>query len=239
MLVSRLWKSLPEFKSDILQDQPILRVLSIAKYACTEQASTVRLPPPSKAFIRGRAARRQALKAAPSAFAIELSMSSPPKIMSISPELADTFGFQTAELCGRSMSVLQGPDTNSGSLRGALKAAADSKSTSLSIALYSRDGAAREIVVQFVPIVDTQGKVSGCTMQITFPRALDGGRGAMDVSEAIAHADGRALSAEKERELRQRYMSGYRFRTGLAIQQELNRREALERGAGKGGPACA
>jgi hypothetical protein len=234
VLVSRPWKSLPEIKIDNAQD---LSSNSIAKCASTGQACTIRLPPPSKVFKRGGAARCRALKSEAKVSAIELSNASPQRIISISSDLANKFGFKSAELCGRSMSVFQGPNTDTISLRASLKAAAARTSTSLKLILYSSDGAGHEIVVQCQPTMDTRGEVSGCALRITFPRSSDEASGVVDVAELSAIAECRRLPGEKE--LRRRCLSEHRFRTGLAIQEALKRREALGSRAGWSRGACA
>ena len=114
--------------------------------------------------------------------------------------------------------------------RAALKAAAALTTTVLSLTLHSREGAGHQVVAQCQPTMDAKGQISGCTMRITFDRDSSGCSGNADAAVMIPFADCGRLPGDKE--LRRRCLTEHRFRTGLAIQQALNRREALSRRAG-------
>ncbi len=94
--------------------------------------------------------------------------------------------------------------------------------------LNSHYRAGQEITTKHQQTKHTQGLESGRTMSITSPRSCAGSSGIVDVAEIFAFADFQNLTSEKERQ--RQYLSEYRFKTGLAIQQALNRRALIRSG---------
>ena len=94
--------------------------------------------------------------------------------------------------------------------------------------LNSHYRAGQEIMTKRQQTKHTQGLESGRTLSITSPRACGGSSGIVDVAEIFAFAESQNLTFEKE--LQRQYLSEYRFKTGLAIQQALNRRALIRRG---------
>ncbi len=101
--------------------------------------------------------------------------------------------------------------------------------------LNSHYRAGHEKMTQSQQTKHKQELVSGYTLRITSPQACEGSSGIVDVAEIFAFADFRNQTSEKE--LQRQYLSEYRFKTGLAIQQALNRRALVRRGEGE--RACA
>ncbi len=112
-------------------------------------------------------------------------------------------------------------------LRAAIKATTALTSSVLSPTLYSHVG--HQFAAECLPTMDSDGQTSGSAKQITVHQESSE---VVDAADMILFFDCRRLPVEKEQ--RRQCLSEYRFRTGLAIQQELNRREASGRSGGRG-----
>ena len=217
VLLARPWRS--------LGDLPLHTADTDLENPCSRQpvhiASGIQLPPPT-AFKRCCAARCPSKAGTdPSVLNLDVSLSKPYRIQSISADLAALLRFTPDQLSGRSLCVLQGPETDPTGLCSAIKAAHHLVSTVQSIVLYSRDGRALKLDVEFRPMMDGLS-TCGCRMRIR-PAEADHPRGNID---AGAHSWAAPERRRNEKELRTRYKAEHRFRTGLEIQRTLNRSAA-------------
>ena len=228
ILASRAWKSLPQFESncdniDNGRSRITFKASSAKSVECDDIEDAGNELPPPKRFDRKQCLQATAENsnsiADPSTFTMVVSASRPHTILSVTDELPRFLGYSPQQICGRSLGVLQGPNTNASQLHAALKSAAIShSSTSLAVKLYSSQGAELDLVLACAAQADS-------TLGVHVQAAA--------AAEAVVAQ--RLGAAEDKRGLRRQYRKRYCFRQGLAIQQALERRAA---GLGRTPMAC-
>jgi hypothetical protein len=205
VLMARPWRSLGDLS---LQNATVLK--RVGSDLVPSGSMQMQLPPPA-AYRRGRCMRGSKNNGpADQVWDIDVSLSKPHRIQSISANLASFLQYTPDQLSGRSISILEGPETNSMALRAAIKSSQHSVFSVLPVMLYSRNGTAVKMEVECRPnaFVD-------CWCRLRIRPAGAQSRGAMD-------ADARsAVAYSTESEARLRYRRQSRFRTGLEIQHVL------------------
>ena len=225
---SRPWKSLCALSIEAAEDKDLANLESMAKRSrrslpASMEDARITLPEPK--VLTNEIA--QVYQSYLSTLTVDVSILTPHLIQNISPELLKTLQYMPAEVSNRSISMLQGPDTNFAAIRAAIKAVDRLESTDLPLVVYSRDGAAHSMNVECRPVLGADHKPCGCQIRMV-PLASPG-----------AGRDLRSNSAPTaEALLRRLYRSQDRFRTGLSIQQDLNK-TACRQASPPGGPAGA
>ena len=152
----------------------------------------------------------------PPSWTVDVSIATPHLIQNISPELLAALKYKPAEVSNRSISMLQGPDTNFAAIRAAIKAVDMLVPTTLPLVVYSRDGAANHMIVECRPIMGADYKPCGCRIRMRTPSPP----GSQELRNAPVLAE--------DLPLRRLFRSQDRLRTGLAIQMALNRRKLAQ-----------
>jgi PAS domain S-box-containing protein len=129
------------------------------------------------------------------------------KVIHISTELSKQFGYEAAEICGRSLSILQGPKTDSKALHYAIKSATMLSPADLSLVMYSREGSELAMTASCFPITSNNGEVTGCRLQI---------REASMAQSPLSMAPQKTTLASNRR-IVLAYRKQYNFHMGLVI----------------------
>ncbi len=122
-------------------------------------------------------------------------------------------GFETEQMMGRSLNLLNGPKTDVKAVISAIKNTAALSAASFSTTLYARDGSELRISASCVPYFGEGGVLAGCKLQL-----LPENHALVDpaLDEAVTE---RLVQAERTK--RACYRSMYNFRTGLMIHRSL------------------
>ncbi len=82
---------------------------------------------------------------------IVVKLAAPHNVVSMSPAVREVLGFSEKEVVGRSLKVMQGPQTNVAKLNAAIIAAGKGECTETVFALYSNKGEERIVTTDFMP----------------------------------------------------------------------------------------
>jgi hypothetical protein len=156
---------------------------------------------------------------------VVLSLVKPHKIISISTQMCDFFGFEEAEIVGRSFNLLQGPKTDVQAVTGAIKNTGVLISAQFATSLYARNGSELYTNASCVPYFAGGGVLAGCKLQL-----LPEGPGLMDSTSRSDEAVAERL-VQAERAQRACYRSKYNLITGLTIQRAMLLHHATTRPA--------
>lgn len=204
---NRPWHTMYDLKCSSTSEETPLRLLKTTEetpppfprtLSAPNSTPTIALPSP-KRFQRS---------SKPDAVAIIVSANQCHKVMSISADFSKRFGYQPNEICGRSLSILQGPNTDSKALQHAIKSACMSCPATLPLSLYTRDSAERAMTVSCWPITSADNDVTGCGLII---RDFDAAAYAW---QKMATSDRRSYRA------RQTFRAQNNFRVGLTLHHE-------------------
>lgn len=144
--MARPWRSLGDLS---LQNATVLK--RVGSDLVPSGSMQTQLPPPA-AYRRGRCMRGSKNNGpADQVWDIDVSLSKPHRIQSISANLASFLQYTPDQLSGRSISILEGPETNSMALRAAIKSSQHSVFSVLPVMLYSRNGTAVKMEVECRP----------------------------------------------------------------------------------------
>ena len=179
------------------------------------------LPPP-KYYRRSTPCQNEVVtkKLAPKLPTLILSLVKPHKILAVSKEACDFLGYGEEEISGRSVSMLQGPKTDTAGLCAAIKNTGVLSSGEFSTVIYARDGSELKIAAALVPYIADGGKLAGCKLQLI----LDNASESDDVVERLAKWTGNA-----EKGKRSQHRAHHNFCTGLTIQLSMQHRTASHR----------
>jgi hypothetical protein len=156
---------------------------------------------------------------------IIVSPAKPHKILSVSDNVAKILQFASTELCGRTVRVIQGPNSDSVALDAAIRASGFKCCQRIAFSFYTRFGEEQSANVFCKPLFEKNGKLYACTLEVRFQRSSD--------KNEFKHTRGedRYLTMYAEQNLAaQRRNNNYRvlynFRTGLSIHQAyLNQKQ--------------
>ena len=120
--------------------------------------------PPGPGLSKRLRSRRAAPPPAPKAV---VSLVAPHKMLIISKDFCDFFGYTVEEeICGRAVKILQGPRTDPTALTSAIKSCATGLTTSKSVVLYGRDGTEVEVEATFAPYFGGEETLAGCLVEL-------------------------------------------------------------------------
>ena len=131
---------------------------------CTSNCEMRSTRPPPKSFKNHRRLRTDLQVC--SGFLINVSTAKPHRILSASDSFIEFVGYTRNELVGRSISTLQGPLSDAGLLESGICEAWKLDLKSFSLTLYSRSGLELVVDVQCLPFADSEGKMTGTTLQM-------------------------------------------------------------------------
>ncbi len=95
-----------------------------------------------------------------------VSLLKPHKILAVAPDILNTTKFSSIQICGRSINVLFGPDTDVVSLNAAIKNTAHGQSSTLDTILCTSAGADLHVTATLSPYHRTDRSLGGCLLQI-------------------------------------------------------------------------
>ena len=140
----------------------IVTVAGISEIPQLDSNCIDEVPP---APLPGRRSNASAPKPKPTAV---VSMVSPHKLLIISEEFCELFGYSGLgdEICGRAVKMLEGPRSDPCILVAGIKSAALASTTISDLILYDRDGEEVELRVTFSPYVGGDATLAGCLLQL-------------------------------------------------------------------------
>jgi hypothetical protein len=95
-----------------------------------------------------------------------VSSRSPFRIVSVSSGFTELIDFCEDELLGRSLAILRGPETDTPTLHGAIKAVETNPQTNVQVTLYGRTGDSRRLTASFTAALDCDGQAIGCNITV-------------------------------------------------------------------------
>ena len=106
-----------------------------------------------------------------------ISLVSPHKLLILDTVFCDLFGYSgrsEAEICGRTIKILQGPRTDLAAITCGIKNCAAGSTTRARLVLYDRDGGEIAAEATFSPYLSGLDSLAGCLLELTpSPRAAD------------------------------------------------------------------
>ena len=104
-----------------------------------------------------------------------VSLLKPHKILAASNEFLNTVGFTSSQVCGRSISSIFGPRTDTVRIMAAIKNTGHLETTEVNTVLYASNGREVDLCATLRPHLVTSGRgIGGCLLQIRFIRCGQG-----------------------------------------------------------------
>ena len=139
------------------------------------------------------------------------SSHNPPRIVSVSCGVAELLGYAVDQLLGRSLVILQGPESDAPAIIAALKAAAWLQTSEISLKLYDRSGTGRRYETAFSAELDSDSQFIGCRISLR----PDGDKSAGPSTATHNHCSGPPCLLASRRSAHNRYV-------GLLLQAEAD-----------------
>ena len=96
-----------------------------------------------------------------------VSLTSPHKLLIITKEFCDLFGYSAdSEICGRALKTLVGPRTDLSALAAGMQSVAMIEVACYSLALYNRNGEDVKVEVTFSPYMSDSETLAGCLLEL-------------------------------------------------------------------------
>jgi hypothetical protein len=95
-----------------------------------------------------------------------VSLLKPHKILAVAPDISSITNFSSGQICGRSINVLFGPDTDFVTLNAAIKNTAHGQSSTFDTILFTSTGADLHVTATLSPYHRTDRSLGGCLIQI-------------------------------------------------------------------------
>jgi len=126
-----------------------------------------------------------------------VGIEAPYRIAQVSNDLLDQFQLCAAQIIGRTMGVLSGPDTATETLMGLVKAAKAGKDSCEVLMLYSTTSGGDMFCVACMPYYSKQGEVEGALLELTpYQSALSLKSALQDAGEEVDIVKAEAHSSE-------------------------------------------
>eukprot|EP00291_Cryptomonas_curvata_P027499 CAMPEP_0172211582 /NCGR_PEP_ID=MMETSP1050-20130122/36485_1 /TAXON_ID=233186 /ORGANISM="Cryptomonas curvata, Strain CCAP979/52" /LENGTH=487 /DNA_ID=CAMNT_0012892055 /DNA_START=100 /DNA_END=1559 /DNA_ORIENTATION=+ len=103
---------------------------------------------------------------------IVVSLEAPHLVVRANEEIRGLLDYSEAEILGRSIKILLGPQTDSIVIHSSIKSASFSKSSIAHVVLYGKIGQCRNVIVSCSPFLDEGGGLSGCLMLLESSEAI-------------------------------------------------------------------
>jgi hypothetical protein len=100
-----------------------------------------------------------------------LSLVWPFQFVSVSQDMCQMFGYRAQAMTGRSLNMLQGPNTNEIALATAIEKAGMLKSSNVQVILYSKAGLECLVRADCSPFLAEDGTLAGCALQLSMGEA--------------------------------------------------------------------
>ena len=105
-----------------------------------------------------------------------VSLLKPHKILAASNEFLNTVGFTSSQICGRSISSVFGPRTDTVRIMAAIKNTGHLETTEVNTVLYASNGREVDLCASFSPYFkSSEAHLGGCLLQIHFIQSGDAG----------------------------------------------------------------
>jgi hypothetical protein len=156
-----------------------------------------------------------------------LALDKPHTILSASDAFLDTTGFNTSQICGRSIKIFFGPKTNTVDITAAIKNTGHLQTTELKTVLYTSSGLELDLSVAFSPLVGRLGNsLRGCLLRTNFIKC-EKGSPVFILEDFVCASTEETLSTSKSEV--KRWQREANIITGIEINAE--RQEQLRRNA--------